>query len=155
MFSFPPTIILRHRKENLNKCSLKGLEERSDFLFFTYPGSELPDLSGYVLLTLDAPPLSKVDAESGLFLIDGTWRYASLMYRQLPKPNGLIYRSLPSELKTAYPRRQLDCPDPERGLASIEALFAAYAILGRDTSSLLQNYHWKEQFLEMNHLKDK
>lgn len=153
MFSFPPTIILRHRKENLNKCSLKGLEERSDFLFFTYPNAELPNLLNYVLLTIDAPPLSSEDAKSGIFLIDGTWRYASLMYRQLPKPNGLIYRSLPSQYKTAYPRRQLDCPDPERGLASIEALFAAYSILGRDTKGLLDNYHWKERFLELNKLQ--
>jgi pre-rRNA-processing protein TSR3 len=58
-----------------------------------------------------------------------------------------IYRSLPSHYKTAYPRRQLDCPDPERGLASIEALYAAYSILGRSTDGLLDRYHWKEEFL--------
>lgn len=150
MFSFTPTIILRHRKENLKKCSLRGLEGRNDFLFFTYPYSALPDLSSSILLTLDAPLLSLEDAGSGILLIDGTWRYASLMHRQLPLPHSFLQRSLPSHFQTAYPRRQLDCPDPERGLASIEALYIAYTILGRDTQGLLDNYHWKDEFLRKN-----
>lgn len=152
MFSFPPTIILRHRRENLKKCTLRGLETREDMLFFTYPKDTLPDLSSYVLLTLDGPVLSEEDADKGIFLIDGTWRYASLMFNQLPKPHLFCYRSLPSHYQTAYPRRQLDCPDPERGLASIEALFMAYKALGRDLEGLLDNYHWKEAFLQKNNL---
>jgi len=146
MFYFPPTTILRHRRENLKKCSLRGLEPRADFRFFTYPGDPLPDLSGYVLLTLGAPELSEQDAGRGLFLIDGTWRYAAKMAAAIPKEN-LELRSLPAALRTAYPRQQNDCPDPERGLASIEALFAAYKILGRDTAGLLDNYYWKDHFL--------
>jgi pre-rRNA-processing protein TSR3 len=59
-------------------------------------------------------------------------------------------RSLPPGLITAYPRKQQDCPDPARGLASVEALFAAYTLMGRDTSGLLDNYYWKEDFLKKN-----
>lgn len=150
MFTFPPTIILRHRRENLKKCSLRGLEARDDCLFFTYPKDMLPDLSSYCLLTMDAPVLSEVDKDLGIFLIDGTWRYAELMERQLPKPHQFERRSLPAGFQTAYPRRQEDCPDPTRGLASVEALYLAYALLGRNTEGLLDNFYWREEFLQIN-----
>lgn len=153
MFLFPPTIILRHRKENLKKCSLRGLEGRSDFQFFTYPKDPLPDLSGYFLLTLDAPTLGDADKNLGIFLIDGTWNYAEVMERQLPKPHRFERRSLPSCFFTAYPRRQEDCADPSRGLASVEALFLAYSTLGRNTEGLLDRYYWKEEFLRKNCLR--
>jgi pre-rRNA-processing protein TSR3 len=145
---FPPTIILRHNRENLKKCSLRGLEHRPDMIFLTYPTSVLPDLTGYCVLTLDAPPLSIEDAHLGLFLIDGTWRYAQKMAKSLPSPAPFVCRSLPTHFRTAYPRRQLDCPDPERGLASVEALYLAYSILGRNTEGILDHYHWKEAFLK-------
>jgi len=150
MFLFYPTIILRHKKENLKKCSLRGLETRSDLQFFTYPGAQLPNLSKYILLSLDAPPLTKEDGDLGIFLIDGTWRYSVLMERYTMKTHTYVRRSLPSTFRTAYPRRQEDCADPERGLASIEALWAAYKILGRDTEGLLDGYYWKEEFLAKN-----
>lgn len=144
MFNFPPTIILRHNRENLRKCSLKGLEKRDDLIFLSYPTSKLPDLTNYIVLTLDGPPLSPADGHLGIFLIDGTWRHAKTMSKILP--DGLIKRSLPAHIKTAYPRRQDDCPDPNRGLASVEALYTAYSILGRETSGLLDHYYWKDQF---------
>jgi len=152
MQQHPITLIQRHRKENLKKCSLRGLETREDLQFYTYPKHKLPSLSSYIVLALDAPPLSENDAQHGLFLIDGTWKYADLMYRQLETPHLFTTRSLPIDLKTAYPRRQEDCQDPERGLASVEALFAAYTILGRDTTGLLDFYYWKEDFLLKNPL---
>lgn len=146
MTTFPPTIILRHRKENLKKCSLRGLEERADMLFYTYPLTRnLPDLSNYVVLALGAPPLTKEDADKGIFLIDGTWRYAEKMMKVVTAPFHL--RSLPATAKTAYPRRQEDCSDPSRGLASCEALYLSYCILGRNPEGLLDHYHWKNEFL--------
>lgn len=152
MSSFPPTLILRHRRENLKKCSLRGLELRTDCQFYTYPKDSLPPLAGYLLLTLDAPPLTKEDAALGLLLIDGTWRHAQTMFAQFKAPYPFILRSLPPHLQTAYPRRQDDCVDPDRGLASIEALFAAYHILGRPTAGLLDQYYWKNAFLSKNNL---
>lgn len=150
MAPFPRTVILRHRKENLKKCSLRGLESREDFLFFTYPLlTPLPDLSNYVLLSLEGKPLSQEDKEKGIFLIDATWRYAELMLRQLPLPHQFERRSLPKGITTAYPRRQEDCPDPSQGLASVEALYLAHLLLGRKTEGLLEHYHWKEHFLDI------
>jgi len=152
MQTFPPTIILRHRKENLKKCSLRGLEGRDDFIFYTYPIHTLPDISDCIILSLDAPPLTSDDADRGLFILDGTWRYAEKMCENTPKLDKLTRRSLPGSFRTAYPRIQEDCPDPRRGLASIEAIYIAYRILGRDTTGLLDNYYWKDDFLRYNHL---
>jgi pre-rRNA-processing protein TSR3 len=59
-------------------------------------------------------------------------------------------RSLPPGFQTAYPRRQTECPDPMTGLASVEALYLAYWALGEDPDGLLDFYHWKEKFLEIN-----
>ncbi len=148
MQAFLPTIILRHRKENLKKCSLYGLENRADMQFFTYPKDSLPLLTNYILLDMNGPLLSKNDNDFGIFLIDGTWNYAKTMAKSIKEP--LIRRSLPSHIKTAYPRRQDSCDDPERGLASIEALFVAYTLLGRNNDGLLNHYHWKESFLNLN-----
>lgn len=148
---FPPTVVLRHRRENLKKCSLRGLESRPDFKFYVYP-RDLPSLeiSGYILLAIDAPPLTSEDADKGLFLLDATWRYAEKMHAAVSAKATLHYRSIPSHFRTAYPRRQDDCSCPERGLASIEALFISYRILKRDAGQLLDNYYWKEKFLEIN-----
>lgn len=152
MQPFPSTVVWRHRKENLKKCSLSGLEKRSDFQFFTYPG-ELPNLSNYILLTLDGPPLTSEDASCGLFIVDATWRYADIMLKRLESKEQFHQRSIPSCYRTAYPRHQTGCVDPIRGLASIEAIYVAYYLLGRDPSGLLDNYYWKESFLEVNNLK--
>lgn len=145
--NYPPTVILRHRRENLKKCSLTGLEKRSDCRFFTYPQDPLPDLSSYLLLKVGAPPLTEADQNRGLFLIDGTWKLAEVMEKQT-KP--MEARSLPSHFRTAYPRRQTGCPDPEAGLSSLEALFIAYYILKRPLKELLDRYHWKENFFQLN-----
>ena len=60
-------------------------------------------------------------------------------------------RSL-SGWKTAYPRVSKMGTDPDNGLASIEAMYIAYHLLGRPTDGLLDHYHWAEQFLAANGL---
>lgn len=146
MIHFPKTLILRHKRENLNKCSLRGLEIRSDMIFLTYPKDPIPDLTNYCILSFDSPLLNQNDSHLGICLIDGTWRYAAQMSKHLTKQPNLIFRSLPL-IKTAYPRRQLDCHYPDRGLASLEALYVAYRILKRNLTGLLDHYYWKDQFL--------
>ncbi len=137
-------IIIRHRKENRKKCSLRGLENDPRFCFYTYPLEKPIDFGDATLLKVDAPLLTRADAPYPLLLLDGTWRYAGKMAENLLLPKRA--RSLPSELETAYPRRQ----DQPNGLSSIEALYVALLILGRDCEGLLDNYHWKEAFLEIN-----
>lgn len=146
--SFPKTIILRHRKENLRKCSLSGLEQNENLLFYTYPKDNIQPSKSYFYLSFDGIELSKKDREKGIFLIDATWHYAAIMTKK--HTSHLKSRSLPRGIKTAYPRRQDDCIDPSRGLASIEALYVAKLILGRNVTNLLDNYYFKDKFLDMN-----
>ncbi len=146
----PPTLILRHQKENRKKCSLTPLETDPEFLFISYPKDPLIDLSSYLLLSLEGEPLSFQDQNKGLFLIDGTWRYAALMQKWVCSQQKVALRTLPKEVLTAYPRKQTHCSDPFRGLASIEALYFAFVILKREKKTLLDHYYWREEFLQKN-----
>lgn len=147
-----PTIIWRHRKENLKKCSLKNLENRNDLRFFTYPKDELIDISDYIVLAMGAPELTEKDRDSGLFFIDATWKYAEVMQKQLPQKEKVKWRSLPNIYKTAYPRKQTNCPNPKNGLSTLEAIYLSYLIVNKDPTGLLDHYHFKDEFLRINSL---
>lgn len=136
------------------------MEGRSDFLFYTYPPKKpIPLNDKWLVLSVQAPPLSQADSQRELLILDGTWRYAALMKKYIDKlciennpenPVLLEERSIPKGWRTAYPRRQEDCEDPSTGLASIEAIAIAYLILDRDPTGLFDNYHWKSDFLKIN-----
>ena len=57
---------------------------------------------------------------------------------------------IPDGFVTAYPRRNKKDLDPDQGLATIEALFIAAALLGRWDQSLLAHYHFGADFLAKN-----
>lgn len=145
----PPTVIVRHRRESPRKCSVYPLRDRPDIIFLPYPlHSGKPPLDGYIRLAADGPELSSADALAGILLLDGSWRWAASMTRDFIE---VPPRSLHG-WKTAYPRVSKQGTDPDNGLASIEALFIAYHLLGRPTEGLLDHYHWKKEFLEGNGL---
>jgi pre-rRNA-processing protein TSR3 len=99
-----------------------------------------------VRLGLDGPPLTSDDSNCGLLVLDGTWRLADRMekfFLHVP------VRGLPG-VRTAYPRASYVYPDPKEGLATIEAIYAAYRILGRPCDGLLDEYHWTLEFLARN-----
>jgi len=104
------------------------------------------ELSGYVRLGLGGPELSAADRSAGLLILDGTWRHVEPMQRAHAD---VPVRSLPA-LRTAYPRTSKVHADPESGLATVEALYAAYRLLGRDVTGLLDHYHWAEAFVDQN-----
>lgn len=137
--------VIRHYKERRSKCSLTPLEGRSDIDFFrARPGWEF-DVSGYTVLALGAPLLTREDAGRPLLLLDSTWRL-------LPQLEGClrgagVYRTLPS-VETAYPRISKIANDPIGGLASVEALYLARLLVGKRDDSLLDAYYWREQFME-------
>jgi len=144
----PVTIIVRHPKENPKKCSVLPLKGRGDLQFYSYPCRDLPPLESYIRLSADGPPLSSADAAFGILLLDGSWRSAGKM-------NANFTHVPPRSLHgwhSAYPRVSKLGTDPEHGLASIEALFIAYHILGRCTNGLLDHYRWKDEFLSRNGL---
>jgi pre-rRNA-processing protein TSR3 len=141
-----PTIIVRHPRENPRKCSVVPLKGRPDIVFLPYPLKQKPTLADYVRLAVDGPPLTRADADKGILLLDGSWRWAEPMNRDFAD---IPARSL-NGIKTAYPRRSKLGQDPDEGLASIEALYAAYVILGRPTMGLLDQYRWADAFLHAN-----
>ena len=145
---FPATIVVRHPHENPRKCSIYPLRGRADFRFFTYPVTKPLELEGYVRLAAEGPELSASDAEAGILLLDGSWSWADKMTRAYEH---ISPRSLHG-YQTAYPRVAKRGTDPGNGLASIEAIFIAYHILGRPTAGLLDHYRWAEPFLKINGL---
>jgi pre-rRNA-processing protein TSR3 len=145
---YPPTVIVRHTKENPRKCSILPLRGRPDIVLLSYPVRKRPLLDGYVRLAADGPELSPADAACGLLLLDGSWRWAASMTRDFADVPPRSLRGW----RTAYPRVSRQGTDPENGLASVEALFVAYHLLGRPTEGLLDHYHWAEEFLRLNKL---
>lgn len=146
--TYPATIIVRHPKENPRKCSVLPLRGRDDLVFLTYPVAEPPPFEGYVRLAAEGPELSTADAGRGLLLLDGSWNWAAKMTHAFEK---VPPRSL-SGFQTAYPRVSKRGTDPLNGLATVEALFLAYHILGRSTDDLLRHYRWAADFLRVNGL---
>ena len=59
-------------------------------------------------------------------------------------------RAIPPGWQTAYPRRSKIHADPDTGLATVEALFAAFCILGCRDDTLLRFYPWHDTFLKLN-----
>lgn len=143
---FPPTVIVVHPREKRSKCTVEPLRGRVGFVFWTFPDNGPEPLDGYVRLGLGGPVLSSDDKSRGLLVLDGTWRLADRMekfFRHVP------LRSLPS-VQTAYPRASYVYPDPAGGLATIEAIYAAYRTLDWPCDGLLDHYHWQAEFLSRN-----
>ena len=144
--ALPPTIIVVHPREKRSKCTVEPLRGRPGFAFWTFPEQGPEPLDHYVRLGIGGERLTPADSDRGLLVLDGTWRLADRMekfFRQVP------LRSLPP-IKTAYPRASFTYPDPAAGLATIEAIYATYRILGRPCEGLLDEYHWANDFLERN-----
>lgn len=137
--------ILRHPAENLAKCSVEPLRGRPDLEFVEAEGPAVVRGEGRILLEVGAPVLTAGDAGRGLILLDGNWKHVPRL-RQRVTGNPLP-RSLPP-VATAYPRRNAEGSDPAEGLATVEALYLALRLMGRDDPSLLAGYRWREAFLE-------
>jgi pre-rRNA-processing protein TSR3 len=141
-------VIIRHSHENPRKCTVLPLRGRPDIVFLSYPVKKQPPLDGYVRLAAEGPELSPVDASKGLLLLDGSWRWAGKMTRDFAD---VPPRSLKG-WRSSYPRTSKMGTDPDNGLASVEALFIAYHVLGRPTEGILDHYHWAAEFLRLNRL---
>jgi len=138
-------VIIRHPKERRSKCSLTPLEGRADLDFHRAREGWCFDARGYIVLGLGAPLLSEADSGHPLLLLDSTWRLLPQLESCLTGMS--IRRSLP-DVATAYPRVSKVAQDPLAGLASVEALYLARVLLGVRDDTLLEQYHWREQFLE-------
>lgn len=140
-------LVIVHRGENRAKCTIQPLRGTPGLEFLRYPLTEKPDLSRHLLLAPDAPPLTSADAARPLLLLDASWHHAVTMRRVIGPVEA---RSIPAGWRTAYPRRSKVHVDPDTGLATVEALFAALCVLGRRDDDLLRHYRWRDEFLVLN-----
>ncbi len=147
LLPYPPTIIVVHPRENRSKCTVEPLRTKPDFVFWTYPQCGTESLDGYIRLGIGGAPLSPNDTLCGLLVLDGTWKLAGRMESEFSE---MPVRSLSGPWQTAYPRVSKLHEDPSGGLATIEAIFAAFHEMGRPTEGLLDQYHWKDEFRQRN-----
>jgi rRNA small subunit aminocarboxypropyltransferase len=143
----PDILILRDPRESAKKCSLTPLRGRDGVQFVNHKGGLVVETAGRFLLHHEGEELSPADADFGILLVDSSWRRLPTLLRSLD--GDPPRRRLPA-LKTAYPRKSSVFEDPDAGLASIEALFAATCLLGRPQPELLSDYRWREAFLDLN-----
>lgn len=143
----PETVIVVHPRERRSKCTILPLRGMPGLRFARSTSVRATGaLDGYVRLSVDGPPLTRGDADRGLLLLDGTWRWVE----DLAEPFGAIPTRSIRGVHTAYPRGTSIGSLPHDGLATVEALYAAFRILGRTTDGLLDHYHWADDFLTRN-----
>lgn len=140
-------LILRDSRESTKKCSLTPLRGTEGVRFVSYEPDRRVDAGQRVLLHPDGAEITSADRGKPLLLIDCAWRRLPQLLATVD--GELEHRRLP-KLITAYPRKSKLFEDPDEGLASIEALYAALALLGEARPELLAGYFWKDEFLTLN-----
>ncbi len=140
-------LILRDKREAAKKCSLVPLIGTPGIRFVRFKAQQPLDVGTRILLDPNGEEITERDRGLGLLILDCAWKH-------LPQLRGVVrgdvrVRRLPP-IVTAYPRRSKVFDDPSAGLASVEALYAAVALLDRPRRELLAHYHWAEEFLRRN-----
>jgi len=140
-------LILRDPRESTAKCSLTPLRGMAGVRFFTWKPERRFQVGQRVLLHPDGEEITAADSGKPLLLIDCAWRRVPILLASCD--GNLVPRRLPPFV-TAYPRKSHTFVDPERGLASVEALYAALVLLGQRVEELLDGYRWRAEFLQLN-----
>ena len=146
----PKILVLRDPRESVNKCTLTPLRGRPDVHIERYRPDKPLMAEGRILLDAEGPVLTADDGWEavGLLVVDSSWRRLPTLRRIVNGP--FVPRSLPL-LRSAYPRASREeGVDPKNGLASIEALFAAVALLWGADPTLLDHYAHRGLFLSLN-----
>jgi pre-rRNA-processing protein TSR3 len=141
--------------ETANKCTIAPLADRPDFRLFPVRGEGLiGPLSASLLLHHEGECLTRLASPEvqTLASVDCVWRRLPKLVEKLEWQNNRkpVLGRIPFGFVTAYPRVGLPHQDPEGGLATIEALFIAVAVLGHWDSSLLSRYYFGPRFIELN-----
>lgn len=140
-------LIVHDLREPAKKCSVTPLRGMDGVRFVASVGDKRVDAGRRVWLHPDGEELGPDDRGLGLLLIDCAWHRVTKLSNRVD--GELRKRRLP-HLVTAYPRRSKLGRDPEHGLASVEALYAATALLGSPRPELLAHYRWAPEFLAAN-----
>lgn len=140
-------LILRDPRESPKKCSLTPLRGMPGIRFVSYDKDRRLATAKRILLHPDGEEIRAEDRGLPLLLVDCAWRRVPNLLATID--GELVPRRLPP-LVTAYPRKSKLFEDPARGLASIEALYAALVLLGNPRPELLSDYRWAKEFLSKN-----
>jgi rRNA small subunit aminocarboxypropyltransferase len=140
-------LILRDPRESTKKCSLTPLRGMPGVRFVTHAKDRRLDARERLLLHPDGEPITDADLGRGLLLLDCAWRRVPELLAHVD--GDPPRRRLPA-LSTAYPRKSRTFSDPVRGLASVEALYAALLLLGEARPEILEGYRFAESFLAAN-----
>lgn len=143
--------------ETPNKCTITPLAFRSDFrLFPVFGEGKIGPLSAPLLLHHEGECLTNLRQELGrvpaIASIDCVWRRVAHLVAKTAWVDGVRPRlaRIPDGFCTAYPRVGSPSTDPATGLATIEALFIAAALVGHYDPTLLARYYFAERFIEIN-----
>jgi rRNA small subunit aminocarboxypropyltransferase len=140
-------LIVHDPREPAKKCSLTPLRGMAGVRFVPMHGDERVDAGRRIWLHPEGDELGPADRGVGLLLVDCTWRRLARLSKRI---DGVLVRRRLPKLVTAYPRRSKLALDPEHGLASVEALYAAIALLYAPCPELLAHYRWAAEFLVAN-----
>ena len=140
--------------ETPNKCTIAPLAHRPDFRLFRVKGSgALGPLNSPILLHHEGQCLTTIHKSfseiSGIATVDCVWKRLEGLLKRIAEPRPTFAR-IPDGFETAYPRRSENNSDPTGGLATIEAIFVAAALLGKWDVSLLSEYYFGRKFIELN-----
>ncbi|HCM40011.1 MAG: hypothetical protein A2070_03580 [Bdellovibrionales bacterium GWC1_52_8] len=140
--------------ETPNKCTVAPLLYRKDFrLFWVADRKPLGPLLAPILLHHEGECITRYRnlelPVQGIACIDCVWRKLNILIEKVTGPRPTFAR-IPEGFRSAYPRQSANNSDPAGGLATIEAIFTAAAILGNWDLSLLSEYYFGAQFVELN-----
>ena len=146
--------IIVDKQEKANKCTIVPLADRADFRIYPVKGSlTLGPFEAPILLHHQGECLTEIRKTlknaPGIASIDCVWSRLDPLVAKISAPLPRLAK-IPEGFQTAYPRKSKRDSDPSVGLATIEALFIAAALLGHWDESLLSKYYFGGQFLEKN-----
>ena len=146
--------IVIDRGESANKCTIAPLSYREDFNLLRVKGnSVIGPLVSTVLLHHEGDSYENIQRHrseiSGIACIDCIWRRLNPILAKVQGPLPRLMK-IPDGFKTAYPRKSELDHDPEGGLATIEAIFIAAALFGKWDVTLLHEYYFGKEFIDLN-----
>lgn len=141
-------LVIRDGRESAKKCSVLPLRGLPGIEIRAWVRDAPVDAMGCALLHPDGAPLTSADRGRTILLLDASWQHVAPILRDLR--GEFVLRSIPAGIGTAYPRRSKLFADPDGGLATVEALYAASAILGEAREDALARYRHAKDFLLLN-----
>jgi ribosome biogenesis protein Tsr3 len=144
-------VIIDH-SESANKCSVAPLTFRTDFRFTRVRSTnQLGPLNCELLLHHAGANILEWRGKNvnGIGVIDCNWKRLPTIQRRVIAPASALV-SIPEGFVTAYPRSSKRGTDPDTGLATIEAIFTAAALVGHIDPTLFERYQWGKKYLELN-----